>query len=96
MAVIAQKCPHIEVTVVDVNEERIAEWNSNDLPVYEPGLDAVVRECRGKNLFFSSNVEKAILESEMIFLSVNTPTKTFGIGAGRAADAIKLGAPAPA
>ena len=86
MAVIAQKCPHIEVTVVDVNEERIAEWNSNDLPVYEPGLDAVVRECRGKNLFFSSNVEKAILESEMIFLSVNTPTKTFGIGAGRAAD----------
>ena len=86
MAVIAQKCPHIEVTVVDINEERIAEWNSNDLPVYEPGLDAVVRECRGKNLFFSSNVDKAILESEMIFLSVNTPTKTFGIGAGRAAD----------
>ena len=86
MAVIAQKCPHIEVTVVDINEERIAEWNSNDLPVYEPGLDAVVRECRGKNLFFSSDVDTAILESEMIFLSVNTPTKTFGIGAGRAAD----------
>ena len=86
MAVIAQKCPHIEVTVVDVNEERIAKWNSNDLPVYEPGLDAVVRDCRGKNLFFSSDVDTAILESEMIFLSVNTPTKTFGIGAGRAAD----------
>lgn len=86
MAVIAQKCPHIEVTVVDINEERIAEWNSDNLPIYEPGLDAVVQECRGKNLFFSSDVDKAILESEMIFLSVNTPTKTFGIGAGRAAD----------
>lgn len=86
MAVIAQKCPHIEVTVVDINEKRIAEWNSDNLPVYEPGLDAVVQECRGKNLFFSSDVDKAILESEMIFLSVNTPTKTFGIGAGRAAD----------
>lgn len=86
MAVIAQKCPDIEVTVVDINEKRIAEWNSDTLPVYEPGLDAVVEECRGKNLFFSSDVDKAILESEIIFLSVNTPTKTFGIGAGRAAD----------
>ena len=86
MAVIAQKCPHIEVTVVDINEQRIAEWNSDQLPIYEPGLDAVVRECRGKNLFFSSDVDKAILESDMIFLSVNTPTKTYGIGAGRAAD----------
>ena len=86
MAVIAQKCPHIEVTVVDINQERIAEWNSDHLPVYEPGLDAVVQECRGKNLFFSSDVDKAILESEMIFLAVNTPTKPYGIGAGRAAD----------
>ncbi len=86
MAVIAQKCPHIEVTVVDINEQRIAEWNSDQLPIYEPGLDAVVQECRGKNLFFSSDVDKAILESDMIFLSVNTPTKTYGIGAGRAAD----------
>ncbi len=86
MAVIAQKCPHIEVTVVDINEDRIAEWNSDQLPVYEPGLDAVVQECRGKNLFFSTDVDKAILESEMIFLAVNTPTKTYGIGAGRAAD----------
>ena len=86
MAVIAQKCPHIEVTVVDINEQRIAEWNSDQLPIYEPGLDAVVQECRGKNLFFSSDVDKAILESDMIFLSVNTPTKTNGIGAGRAAD----------
>ena len=86
MAVIAQKCPHIEVTVVDINEQRIAEWNSDQLPIYEPGLDAVVQECRGKNLFFSSDVDKAILESDMIFLSVNTPTKIYGIGAGRAAD----------
>ena len=86
MAVIAQKCPHIEVTVVDINEQRIAEWNSDQLPIYEPGLDAVVQECRGKNLFFSSDVDKAILESDIIFLSVNTPTKTYGIGAGRAAD----------
>ena len=86
MAIIAQKCPHIEVTVVDINEDRIAEWNSDQLPVYEPGLDAVVQECRGKNLFFSADVDKAIVESDMIFLSVNTPTKTYGIGAGRAAD----------
>lgn len=86
MAIIAQKCPHIEVTVVDINKQRIAEWNSGDLPVYEPGLDSLVRECSGKNLYFSTDVEKAILESEMIFLSVNTPTKTYGLGAGRAAD----------
>ena len=86
MAIIAQKCPHIEVTVVDINKQRIAEWNSGDLPVYEPGLDSLVRECSGKNLYFSTDVEKAILESEIIFLSVNTPTKTYGLGAGRAAD----------
>ena len=86
MAIIAQKCPHIEVTVVDINKQRIAEWNSGDLPVYEPGLDSLVRECSGKNSYFSTDVEKAILESEIIFLSVNTPTKTYGLGAGRAAD----------
>jgi UDPglucose 6-dehydrogenase len=86
MAVIAQKCPDIEVTVVDINKQRIAEWNSDQLPVYEPGLDVLVKECRGKNLFFSSDVDKAILESDMIFLAVNTPTKTSGAGAGRAAD----------
>ena len=86
MAVIAQKCPHIKVTVVDINESRINEWNSDALPVYEPGLNEVVQECRGKNLFFSTDVESAILNSEIIFLSVNTPTKTFGVGAGRAAD----------
>jgi len=86
MAVIAQKCPHVKVTVVDINQERIDAWNSDQLPVYEPGLDAVVKACRGKNLFFSSEVEKAIIDSEIIFLSVNTPTKTYGVGAGRAAD----------
>lgn len=86
MAVIAQKCPHVKVTVVDINQERIDAWNSDQLPVYEPGLDAVVKACRGKNLFFSTEVEKAIIDSEIIFLSVNTPTKTYGVGAGRAAD----------
>ena len=86
MAVIAQKCPHVKVTVVDINQERIVAWNSDQLPVYEPGLDAVVKACRGKNLFFSTEVEKAIIDSEIIFLSVNTPTKTYGVGAGRAAD----------
>lgn len=89
MAVIAQKCPHIKVTVVDVNESRINDWNSpndDDLPIYEPGLAAVVKEARGRNLFFSTNVEQAIDEAEMIFISVNTPTKTYGEGKGMAAD----------
>ena len=89
MAVIAQKCPHIKVTVVDLNEARIAAWNDSDLqnlPIYEPGLDQVIAESRGRNLFFSTNVEKAIDESEMIFISVNTPTKNYGTGKGMAAD----------
>lgn len=89
MAVIAQKNPKIQVTVVDVNEERISKWNSenlNNLPVFEPGLAEIVNETRGKNLFFSNDVEKAITEAEMIFISVNTPTKTFGKGKGQAAD----------
>lgn len=89
MAVIAQKCPHIKVTVVDLNVERINAWNESDLtklPVYEPGLDNVVKEARGRNLFFSTEVDKAIDEAEMIFISVNTPTKTYGIGKGMAAD----------
>lgn len=89
MAVIAQKCPHIKITVVDVNESRINAWNSSnddDLPIYEPGLAAVVKEARGRNLFFSTNVEQAIDEAEMIFISVNTPTKTYGAGKGMAAD----------
>lgn len=89
MAVIAQKCPDIEVTVVDLNEERIASWNDadiNNIPIYEPGLAAIVGEARGRNLFFSTNVEKAIHEAQIIFISVNTPTKTYGSGKGMAAD----------
>ena len=89
MAVIAQKCPHIKVTVVDLNQDRIDAWNNADLarlPIYEPGLDEVVQEARGRNLFFSTEVDKAIDEAEMIFISVNTPTKTYGVGKGMAAD----------
>jgi UDPglucose 6-dehydrogenase len=89
MAVIAQKCPNIKVTVVDLNESRIAAWNDinlENLPVYEPGLDAVVAESRGRNLFFSTEVDKAIDEAQMIFISVNTPTKNYGAGKGMAAD----------
>ncbi|MEE9419313.1 MAG: hypothetical protein V3W43_07530, partial [Desulfatiglandaceae bacterium] len=86
MAMIAHKCPQYRVTIVDINPERIAQWNSDNLPIYEPGLDKVVKEARGKNLFFSTEIEKGIRESEIIFVSVNTPTKTFGAGAGMAAD----------
>jgi len=89
MAIIAQKCPHIKVTVVDLNEKRIAAWNDvdvNNIPIYEPGLSDVVAEARGRNLFFSIEVDKAIDEAEMIFISVNTPTKTYGVGKGMAAD----------
>ncbi|WP_413999323.1 nucleotide sugar dehydrogenase [Flavobacterium sp. W1B] len=89
MAVIAQKCPDIKVTVVDLNEERIAAWNDDDvnnIPIYEPGLSHIVGEARGKNLFFSTDVEKAIDEAQIIFISVNTPTKTYGKGKGMAAD----------
>ena len=89
MAVIASKCPNIKIKVVDLNEERIARWNSDDLrdlPVFEPGLDKIVSECRDKNLFFSTDVNNSIKEADMIFLSVNTPTKAKGIGAGQASD----------
>ena len=86
MAMIAKQCPNIGVHVVDLNQSRIDAWNSNDLPVYEPGLDEVVQEARGRNLTFSTRVDEAIAESDMIFISVNTPTKTFGMGAGRAAN----------
>ncbi|MGF1452577.1 MAG: UDP-glucose 6-dehydrogenase [Opitutales bacterium] len=86
MAKIAEKCPDITVTVVDINEARIAAWNSDVLPVYEPGLDEIVKGARGKNLFFSTDVDSGIREANMIFLSVNTPTKTYGVGGGRAAD----------
>jgi len=89
MAVIALKCPEIKVTVVDINQEKIDLWNHRDLenlPVFEPGLANVVSEARGRNLFFSTDVDKAIEESEMIFIAVNTPTKTYGQGKGMAAD----------
>ncbi|OMQ09831.1 UDP-glucose 6-dehydrogenase [[Flexibacter] sp. ATCC 35103] len=89
MAVIAQKCPHIQVTVVDLNEQRIQDWNdpnTDNIPIYEPGLSAIVAEARGRNLFFSTEVEKAIDEAQVIFISVNTPTKTYGKGKGMAAD----------
>jgi len=89
MAVIASKCPEIRVTVVDVNPQRIARWNSDnldELPVYEPGLKEVVAGARNRNLFFSTDVEQSIREAEMIFISVNTPTKTYGKGKGMAAD----------
>ena len=89
MAVIAQKCPEINVTVVDINEKRIAAWNDEDvenIPIYEPGLSEIVAEARDRNLFFSTDVDQAIDQADMIFISVNTPTKTYGIGKGMAAD----------
>ncbi|WP_250318144.1 nucleotide sugar dehydrogenase [Pedobacter sp. B4-66] len=89
MAVIAHQCPHIKVTIVDMNVARINAWNDenlDNLPVYEPGLSEIVAGSRGKNLFFSTDVDKGIREAEMIFISVNTPTKTYGKGKGMAAD----------
>ena len=89
MAMIADKCPHIEVNVVDINKNRINHWNDknlSNLPVYEPGLSKIIERCRNKNLFFSTEVEEKIATAEMIFISVNTPTKTKGIGAGQASD----------
>ena len=89
MAVIAQQCPHIAVNVVDINPERIAAWNDpnlGNLPIYEPGLKEVVNQARGRNLFFSTNIEQGINEAEIIFISVNTPTKNYGKGKGMAAD----------
>jgi len=86
MAVIADRCPHARVNVVDVNAARIAAWNSDSLPIFEPGLDEVVGRARGRNLFFSTDIECGIRDADIIFVSVNTPTKTFGEGAGRAAD----------
>ena len=89
MAVIALKCPDIQVNVVDINKDRINRWNNKNLdllPIYEPGLSEIISKTRGVNLFFSTDVEKAIIESEMIFIAVNTPTKTYGEGKGMAAD----------
>lgn len=86
MAVIALKCPEYRIEVVDINEERIRQWNSDNIPIYEPGLDEIVKEVRGKNLFFSTDIQEGIRNADIIFVSVNTPTKTFGEGAGMASD----------
>ena len=86
MAIIARNCPRIRVLVADINKTQIDKWNSNNLPIFEPGLQEIIELTRNKNLFFTSDVDYAIRESEIIFVSVNTPTKLYGIGAGRAAD----------
>tara|TARA_B100000886_G_C20425890_1_gene493967 strand:- start:231 stop:1652 length:1422 start_codon:yes stop_codon:yes gene_type:complete len=89
MAVIADKCPDIQIDVVDLNEDRIVKWNDADLdklPIFEPGLAEIVERCRGKNLHFSNSVNEKIKQSDMVFISVNTPTKKYGLGAGKASD----------
>ena len=86
MSVIAARCPQYEITVADINSKRIAAWKTDNLPIYEPGLLEVVKEARGRNLFFSTEIDKNIKKADIIFVSVNTPTKTFGEGAGKAAD----------
>ncbi|HEY4301261.1 MAG TPA: nucleotide sugar dehydrogenase, partial [Candidatus Didemnitutus sp.] len=86
MAMIARKCADIQVTVVDMNAARIAAWNAGKLPIYEPGLDDIVNAARGRNLHFSTDVAGGIKKADIIFVAVNTPTKTYGVGAGRAAD----------
>jgi UDPglucose 6-dehydrogenase len=86
MAMIAYKCPQYKVTVVDINHERIAQWNADRLPVYEPGLREIVEAARGRNLFFDTDIDRCIKEASIIFVAVNTPTKVFGAGAGMAAD----------
>ncbi|OSX79952.1 hypothetical protein BU14_0066s0005 [Porphyra umbilicalis] len=86
MAMMALKCPEVVITIVDISVSRIAAWNSDVLPIYEPGLDKVVKACRGKNLFFSTEVDQGIRDADIIFVAVNTPTKKVGMGAGRAAD----------
>src|SRR3972149_1851297 len=86
MAIIALKCPEYKVTIVDINEDKIRKWNSGQLPIYEPGLEEIITKVRGSNLFFSADIKSGIKESDIIFVSVNTPTKTFGLGAGMASD----------
>ena len=86
MAMIAKNCPEHKITVVDINKDRIDRWNSDELPIYEPGLLKVVKEARGRNLFFQTDVAAAVTDADIIFVSVNTPTKMFGEGAGKAAD----------
>ena len=87
MSVIADNCSDLQINVVDINQERIDLWNSENLenlPIYEPGLDEIIRKCRGINLHFSTKVSRSISEADMVFISVNTPTKIKGIGAGQA------------
>ena len=86
MTVVANKCPDYKVTIVDINQARIDAWNSDDLPIYEPGLKERVLKVRGKNLFFSTEIDKEIESADIIYVSVNTPTKDFGEGAGKASD----------
>jgi len=89
MSVLAEKCPNIIINVVDLNQDRVRSWNSNDLnklPIYEPGLAEIVKKCRNKNLFFSNSIQEKIKEADMVFISVNTPTKKKGLGAGKASD----------
>ncbi|MDR2579501.1 MAG: nucleotide sugar dehydrogenase [Fibromonadaceae bacterium] len=86
MAVIAKKCPQYQIKVVDINAARIDAWNGDNLPIYEPGLKEIVESVRGKNLFFGTDIDASIKEADIIFVSVNTPTKTFGFGAGKASD----------
>ena len=86
MAMIAKKCPDVRVVVVDLDASRVAAWNSDQLPIYEPGLDEIVKSARRRNLFFSTDVDAGIRASEIVFVSVNTPTKSYGMGAGSASD----------
>ena len=89
MAVMAQQCKDLKIEIVDLEQKKISLWNDKNLenlPVFEPGLSEIVNECRDKNLFFSTNVKEAIESSDMIFIAVNTPTKSSGIGAGEASD----------
>ena len=89
MAVFAEHCKNVEIVVTDINESRINGWNetnTSQLPIYEPGLEEIIKSCRNKNLFFTTNVKDSIANADMIFLSVNTPTKIKGIGAGKASD----------
>ena len=89
MSVIADKCPSLTVNVVDINEDRINSWNNEDLenlPIFEPGLSEIIKKCRGRNLFFSTKIEENVASADIVFISVNTPTKKKGLGAGQASD----------
>ena len=89
MIVFANKCPDVEFKVVDINSDRIKKWNSDNLanlPIFEPGLDQLLKKTRNKNIFFSTDIENSIAEADMVFISVNTPTKLKGLGAGKASD----------